>query len=151
MDVGGFKGIIDCKLHVIMWSNLTDYKNGQIISTETYRNMWIRNDRCSVASGGQVIMELLSKVQLTEINTSLIKETQRTKSKELLDKIRNRLEIVEGFILNNIRSEWLVIKILLVLPAELGSVMVLDDDTLAYSDLNILYKHIITTNNNIFN
>ncbi len=93
-------------------------------------------------------MELLSRVQLTKIKTSLIKETQRTKSEELLDKIKNRLEIVEGFISNNIRLERLVIRVLPVLPAELRPVIVLDDDTLANSDLNTLYKHIITTNNN---
>ncbi len=93
-------------------------------------------------------MELLSRVQLTKIKTSLIKETQRTKSEELLDKIKNRLEIVEGIISNNIRLERLVIRVLPVLSAKLGPVMVLDDDTLVNSDLNIPYKHIITTNNN---
>ncbi len=148
MDVEMVQDIIECKLHVIIWSDLNDYRNGQVISTETYRNMWIRNDRCSVASGGQAIMELLSRVQLNKIKTSLIKETQRTKSEELLDKIKNRLEIVECFISNNIRLEWLVIRILPVLPAELRPMIVLDDDTLANSDLNVLYKNIITVNNN---
>ncbi|WP_192572978.1 hypothetical protein [Candidatus Hodgkinia cicadicola] len=148
MDVEIVQDIIECKLHVIIWSDLSDYRNGQVISTETYRNMWIRNDRCSVASGGQAIMELLSRVQLNKIKTSLTKEIQRTKSEELLDKIKDRLEMVEGFISNNIRLEWLVIRILPVLPAELRPMMVLDDDTLANSDLNVLYKHIITVNNN---
>ncbi len=148
MDVEMVQDIIECKLHVIIWSDLNDYRNGQVISTETYRNIWTRNDRCSVASGGQAIMELLSRVQLNKIKTSLIKETQRTKSEELLDKIKNRLEIVECFISNNIRLEWLVIRILPVLPAELRPMIVLDDDTLANSDLNVLYKHIITANNN---
>ncbi len=147
MDVEVVQGIIECRLHVIMRSDLKDYKNGQVISTETYRNMWIRNTQCSVASGGQAIMGLLSRIQLTQVKSSLIKETQRTRSEELLDKIKNRLEIVEGFISNNIRLEWLVIRILPVLPAELRPIMVLDDDTLANSDLNILYKHIITKNN----
>ncbi len=58
-----------------------------------------------MASGRQVIIELLSRIQLTEIKTFLIKKTKQTKSKELLDKMKNRLDIVEGFISNNIRLE----------------------------------------------
>ncbi len=34
-----------------------------------------------------------------------------------------------------------------VLPAELRPMIVLDDDTLTNSDLNVLYKHIINENN----
>ncbi|PIM96013.1 DNA-directed RNA polymerase subunit beta' [Candidatus Hodgkinia cicadicola] len=148
MDVGIVQDIIDCKLHVITWSNLNNYRNGQVISTETYRNMWEQKKQCIVASGGQAIMELLSKVQLTKIKTSLIKEIEQTKSDDHLHKIRTKLEMVEGFISNNFKLERLVIRMLPVLPAELRPVMVLDDDTTASSDLNILYKHIITANNN---
>ncbi|PIM96055.1 DNA-directed RNA polymerase subunit beta' [Candidatus Hodgkinia cicadicola] len=148
MDVEIIQGIIDCELHVITESNLDEYRSGQIISTETYRNMWMRNDRCSVTSGGQAIMELLSNVQVKKIKTELTKEIKHIKSEELLDRIKNRLEIVEGFISNNISLDWLVIRILPVLPAELRPTIVLDDDTLVNSDLNILYKHIIIANNN---
>ncbi len=147
MDVEIVQDIIDCKLHIITWSDLDEYRNGQVISTETYRHLWTRNDRCSVASGGRAIMELLSNIQMTKLKTSLVKEIECPKSEELLDRVKNRLEIVEGFISNNIKLEWLVIRILPVLPAELRPTVVLDDDTLVNSDLNILYKHIITANN----
>ncbi len=40
-----------------------------------------------------------------------------------------------------------MIRILPVLPVELRPMIVLDDDTLTNSDLNVLYKHIINENN----
>ncbi len=56
MDVETIQDIISCRLHVIICFDLKDYKSGQVIPTETYKNMWIRNDRCSVASGVQTII-----------------------------------------------------------------------------------------------
>ncbi len=61
------------------------------------------------------------------------------------------MEIIEGFISNNIGLEWLMIMILPVLPTELRPMIVLDDDILANPDLNVLYKHIINENNKHFN
>ncbi len=149
MDVETVQDIIDCKLHVITWSNLKDYRSGQVISTETYKNMWEQRNQCTMASGGQAIMELLSRVKLTKIKTSLKNEIKQTKSEDHLDKIKNKLEMIENFISNNFKMEWLVIRILPVLPAELRPVMILDDATIASSDLNVLYKNIINANNNI--
>ncbi len=40
-----------------------------------------------------------------------------------------------------------MIRILPVLSTELRPMIVLDDDTLVNSDLNVLYKHIINENN----
>ena len=77
MDVEIIQDIIRCRLHVIyICSDLKDYKSGQIIPTETYKNMWIKNDRCLMASEEQIIIELLSRIQLTEIKTFLIKENK---------------------------------------------------------------------------
>ncbi len=50
-------------------------------------------------------MELLSRVQLTRVKTSLIKELKHTKSEDRLDKIRNKLEMIEDFISNNFKLE----------------------------------------------
>ncbi len=45
--------------------------------------------------------------------------------------------------------EWLVVNILPVLPAEPRPMIISDDNTSAIFDLNVLYKHIINTNNDI--
>ncbi len=79
MDVEIIKDIISCRLHIIICSDLKDYKSGQVIPTETHKNMWIRNDRCSVASGEQTIMELLLRIQLTEIKIFFNKENKTNK------------------------------------------------------------------------
>lgn len=76
MDVETIQDIISCRLHVIICFDLKDYKSEQVIPTETYKNMWIRNDQCSVASGEQVIMELLSRIQLIEIKIFFNKENK---------------------------------------------------------------------------
>ncbi len=80
------------------------------------------------------------KRSLLEVNRSVL-------SKEVSKDINKRLEIVNGLIDGNIQPDLLIIKVLSVLPASLRPMVVLDDDKLVSSDLNELYKQVITKNN----
>ncbi len=112
IEVEVVRDIIDCKLHIVMQSNLDGYKRDQIISTEIYREMWRKGGQYSVISSGQAIAMLLSKLQLSEIRMSLAKDKRYIKSNESSEVINKRLEIIQGFSSNNIKLEWLVISVL---------------------------------------
>ncbi len=70
MDVGTIRDLIGCKLHVIKRCDTQEFEDGQIISTEVYRRLWMEKRSYEVVSGGVAILLLLSKVQLKETKQS---------------------------------------------------------------------------------
>ncbi len=66
---------------------------------------------------------------------------------EILNDVNNKIEIIGWFINNKMSLDLMVIKVLSVLPTELRSSVVLDDNMEVSSDLNELYKDVINVNN----
>ena len=62
---------------------------------------------------------------------------------------KNRLKIINSFIQSKTNPEWMTIKYLPVLPANLRPIVRLQDKTIIATDLNFLYGKIIETNNKI--
>ncbi|PIM95982.1 hypothetical protein [Candidatus Hodgkinia cicadicola] len=147
MDVGTIRDLIGCKLHVIKWCGSEEFESGQIISTETYRKLWMKTENYEVVSSGEAILLLLSKIRLKEVKQFLIDSKRNVELVEMLEDIHSRIEIIDWFINNKMSLDLMVIKVLPVLPAELRPSVVLDDNTQASSDLNVLYKGIINVNN----
>ncbi|PIM95076.1 DNA-directed RNA polymerase subunit beta' [Candidatus Hodgkinia cicadicola] len=147
MDVGTIRDLIGCKLHVIKRCDTQEFEDGQIISTEVYRRLWMEKRSYEVVSGGVAILLLLSKVQLKETKQSWIDSKHNVKSREILEDIDKNIEVVDGFINNKVSLDLMVIKVLPVLPVELRPSVVLDGNKSVSSDLNELYKGIINANN----
>lgn len=59
------------------------------------------------------------------------------------------MKIINYFIQSKLKPEWMTLKFLPVLPPELRPIIKLQDNTVISSDLNSLYKNIITINNRV--
>jgi DNA-directed RNA polymerase subunit beta' len=64
-------------------------------------------------------------------------------------KLMRRLKVVNHFLRTEARPEWMVLKVLPVLPPDLRPMVQLDGGRFASSDLNDLYRRIITRNNRL--
>ena len=108
-------------------------------------------DKFIAGIGGEAILKLLERVDLDKLSyqlrASASKETSQQRKKESL----KRLQVVESFRASNgySRPEWMVMKVIPVIPPELRPLVPLDGGRFATSDLNELYRRVIIRNNRL--
>ncbi len=97
--------------------------------------------------GAEAIKTLLEQVDLDKILEEIkneLKETQSQKAKR--QKLLKRLDVVESFRKSNNRPEWMILTVVPVIPPDLRPMLQLDGGRFATSDLNDLYRRVITRN-----
>ncbi len=98
--------------------------------------------------GAEAIQRLLSEVDIDQEFDKIqeeLKETQGQKRTKLI----KRLEVVEAFKTSKNKPEWMVLDVLPVIPPDLRPMLPLDGGRFATSDLNDLYRRVITRNNRL--
>ena len=109
----------------------------------------ISNQELTVSIGAEAIQTLLNEVDITE-TAHLLRQSLDTKhSKPTRDKIVRRLRVIDQFLASNLEPSWMVLENLPVLPPDLRPMVQLDGGRFATSDLNDLYRRVITRNNRL--
>ncbi|MBI2966477.1 MAG: DNA-directed RNA polymerase subunit beta' [Bacteroidetes bacterium] len=103
--------------------------------------------------GGEALWELLNRIDLDLLSFNLRNDATGETSQQKKQEILKRLQIVEHFRDANRhvenRPEWMVLKVLPVIPPELRPLVPLDGGRFATSDLNDLYRRVIIRNNRL--
>ncbi len=99
--------------------------------------------------GAEAFYDILSRIDLEKLAEELWTEVRTTKSKQKRKKATKRLKVVEAFRRSNNRPEWMILKILPVIPPDLRPMVQLDGGRFATSDLNDLYRRVINRNNRL--
>lgn len=79
----------------------------------------------------------------------LERELEDVTSSQKRKKVVKRLKIVRDFISSNNKPEWMILKNVPVIPADLRPMVQLDGGRFATSDLNDLYRRVINRNNRL--
>lgn len=103
--------------------------------------------------GAEALYELLQRINLKELSDDLRHKANNETSKQRKTEALKRLQVVEAFrdsqkIREN-RPEWMIMKVLPVIPPELRPLIPLDGGRFATSDLNDLYRRVIIRNNRL--
>jgi len=103
--------------------------------------------------GAEALYELLSRVKLDELSYELRNKANFETSQQRKNEALKRLQVVEAFRDANTRvvnrPEWMVTKVVPVIPPELRPLVPLDGGRFATSDLNDLYRRVIIRNNRL--
>lgn len=99
--------------------------------------------------GGEVIRDILARLDLPAILAQLQIEMSSTNSEAKKKTIVKRLKVVESFLNSGNRPEWMMITILPVLPPDLRPLVSLDGGKFAVSDVNDLYRRVINRNSRL--
>lgn len=135
------KNVINCLAFIVLKPGETSYKDGEIISLKEY--LEARETKNFMAeTGGTVIYGLLKELDIEDLVNKL---RQKPPSR----RINKRLQIARDFMKSGMKPEWMVLSALPVLPAKLRPVIIMDDGTIASSDLNELYARVINRNNRL--
>ncbi len=101
--------------------------------------------------GAEAIQDLLSRLDLDSLSYELRDRANSDSSMQRKNEALKRLQVVEAFRgskdIN--RPEWMIMKILPVIPPELRPLVPLDGGRFATSDLNDLYRRVIIRNNRL--
>ncbi|HVD98306.1 MAG TPA: DNA-directed RNA polymerase subunit beta' [Cytophagaceae bacterium] len=103
--------------------------------------------------GAEALEMLLSRLNLDELSYSLRHSAANDTSQQRKAEALKRLKVVEAFRESNSRiankPEWMVVKMVPVIPPELRPLVPLDGGRFATSDLNDLYRRVIIRNNRL--
>jgi DNA-directed RNA polymerase subunit beta' len=103
--------------------------------------------------GAEALEELLRRIDLDHLSFSLRHQAATETSQQRKNEALKRLQVVEAFrgaktrIENN--PEWMIVKIVPVIPPELRPLVPLEGGRFATSDLNDLYRRVIIRNNRL--
>ena len=103
--------------------------------------------------GADALEMMLSRIKLDELSTELRYQAATDTSQQRKAEALKRLKVVEAFReagtrIEN-RPEWMIIRMVPVIPPELRPLVPLDGGRFATSDLNDLYRRVIIRNNRL--
>ncbi|MBW5290859.1 MAG: DNA-directed RNA polymerase beta' subunit [Candidatus Ruthia sp. Asou_11_S2] len=107
------------------------------------------DDEFEAKMGAEAIQDVLSDMKLEVEAANLREDSLNTKSQTKLKKYNKRLKLVNSLIQSGNKPEWMVLKVLPVLPPDLRPLVPLDGGRFATSDLNDLYRRVINRNNRL--
>tara|TARA_B100000989_G_scaffold145418_1_gene108393 strand:- start:1257 stop:5375 length:4119 start_codon:yes stop_codon:yes gene_type:complete len=151
MTIKNLEKVLYFEQFIVVEPGLTDLKKGEIISEEQYIDYQDEygEDSFSAAIGAEAIEQMLLSIDLHTDYKQLKIDLTETKSELKKTKITKRLKLIESFIVSKNKPEWMIMRVLPVIPPELRPLVPLDGGRFATSDLNDLYRRVINRNNRL--
>ena len=150
MTLRDIERILYFEAFVVIDPGMTELERGQLLNDEMYLDAIEQyGDEFEARMGAEGIYELLRTIDIKSEIVRMREELPRTNSETKIKKLTKRLKLLEAFDDSGNRPEWMVMKVLPVLPPELRPLVPLDGGRFATSDLNDLYRRVINRNNRL--
>ncbi|MGL5710728.1 MAG: DNA-directed RNA polymerase subunit beta', partial [Cetobacterium sp.] len=136
--------------YIVTASEEPTLKIGKIITEKEYKlykQMYGRQFEAKM--GAEAILKLLEMINLEDLRVELEKELEDVNSAQKRKKLVKRLKITRDFIASGNLPQWMILKNVPVIPADLRPMVQLDGGRFATSDLNDLYRRVINRNNRL--
>jgi DNA-directed RNA polymerase subunit beta' len=135
---------------VVIEPGMTTLERGQMLTEETYLDALEEyGDEFEAKMGAEAVLELLRAINLAEQIEQMREELPSINSETRRKKVTKRLKLMEAFFTSGNKPEWMILKVLPVLPPDLRPLVPLDGGRFATSDLNDLYRRVINRNNRL--
>ncbi len=133
---------------------LTEEEYLDILDTLPKENQYLDDDdpnKFIAKMGAEALYGLLERIELDELSYDLRHKASTETSQQRKNEALKRLQVVEAFRASkNInRPEWMIVKVVPVIPPDLRPLVPLDGGRFATSDLNDLYRRVIIRNNRL--
>ena len=137
--------------YVVIEPGLTPLNQMQLLSEEDFYRAQDEygEDSFTAGIGAEAIRKLMEQIDLEDEREKLLKELAETKSELKPKKIVKRLKVIESFLESGNRPEWMILTVIPVIPPDLRPLVPLDGGRFATSDLNDLYRRVISRNNRL--
>ena len=108
-------------------------------------------DKFRAGMGAEAIYEMLQAIDLDKLSYDLRSATEKETSQQRKTEALKRLSVIEAFreSKDTNRPEWMIMKVIPVIPPDLRPLVPLDGGRFATSDVNDLYRRVIIRNNRL--
>ena len=156
------ESVIYYEKYIVIKPGASGFQKLELLSEDEYLDFYAQQpeqynmpaddpDKFVAGMGAEAIYELLKEIDIDalakELRQKMLKETSQQRKAEAL----KRLSIVKWFQdskgIN--RPEWMILKVIPVIPPDLRPLVPLDGGRFATSDLNDLYRRVIIRNNRL--
>ena len=149
MTPKNLKNVLYYHRNVVLDPGHTALEKGMVLDENELREQReLYGNDFRVGMGAEAIKELLAGIDIDAEAASLRAELDAS-SGQKKTKIIKRLEIIESFRKSGNKLEWMILDVVPVLPADLRPMVQLDGGRFATSDLNELYRRVISRNNRL--
>ncbi|HZH71814.1 MAG TPA: DNA-directed RNA polymerase subunit beta', partial [Mariniphaga sp.] len=133
---------------------LTEEEYLDIIDTLPKENQFLDDEdpnKFIAKMGAEALYEILSRLDLDDLSFNLRHKANTETSQQRKNEALKRLQVVEAFRAskNLNRPEWMIVRVVPVIPPDLRPLVPLDGGRFATSDLNDLYRRVIIRNNRL--
>ncbi len=135
---------------------LTEEEYLNILETLPAENQYLDDNdpnKFIAKMGAECLVELLQRIDLNALSYELRHKANNETSKQRKTEALKRLQVVESFreaaLNRENKPEWMIMKVIPVIPPELRPLVPLDGGRFATSDLNDLYRRVIIRNNRL--
>jgi DNA-directed RNA polymerase subunit beta' len=137
--------------YVVIEPGLTPLKAGQLLSEEDFIKAQEEygEDAFQAGIGAEAVRDMLMALNLDQMREQIRQEIAEATTELKPKKLAKRLKVIEAFIQSGNRPEWMIMKVIPVIPPELRPLVPLDGGRFATSDLNDLYRRVINRNNRL--
>ncbi len=135
--------------YIVIDPGATPLEKYQLLTEKEYRDNYEKYEtEFRVGMGAEAIQELLAEIDIEKLSAELREELASATGQKKV-RIIKRLEVVEAFRKSGNRPEWMILTRIPVLPPEIRPMVQLDGGRFATSDLNDLYRRVISRNNRL--
>ena len=135
---------------------LTEEEYLNILETIPQENQYLEDsdpNKFIAKMGAECLIDLLGRINLKELSFELRHKANTETSKQRKTEALKRLQVVEALRESQENREnepeWMIMKVIPVIPPELRPLVPLDGGRFATSDLNDLYRRVIIRNNRL--
>ncbi|MCQ2814887.1 MAG: DNA-directed RNA polymerase subunit beta' [Bacilli bacterium] len=121
---------------------------GEVFDFQTIASFIRKYTAAEFSEGASAIKRLLEEVDLDKEAEELSKNIKEC-SIGNRQKLTKRLEVIEAFRTSKNKPSWMVLDVIPVIPPDLRPMLQLDGGRFATSDLNDLYRRVISRNNRL--
>ncbi len=155
MSPKNLEEVIYFNSRVVIDPGATTLTKKQLLSEKEYQqNLERWGHSFEAGMGAEAIKKLLERMDLEAEINQIKQELRDSRNKQSGENQRNnrlikRLEVLEAFRNSGNQPEWMILKVLPVIPPELRPMVQLEGGRFATSDLNDLYRRVINRNNRL--
>jgi DNA-directed RNA polymerase subunit beta' len=151
MTLKELERILYFESYVVIEPGLTALEDRQLLSEDEYLKAQelYGADSFTALIGAEAIREMLKVLDLEKMAADLRVEISESTSELKPKKLAKRLKLIEAFVQSGNKPEWMILKVVPVIPPDLRPLVPLDGGRFATSDLNDLYRRVINRNNRL--
>ncbi|ROO25917.1 DNA-directed RNA polymerase subunit beta' [Salinisphaera orenii MK-B5] len=150
MPLRAIERVLYFEAYVVTDPGMTPLEPFSLLSEEEYLDTVEQyGDEFDAKMGAEAVLDILRNMDMGAEAARMREELNATGSATKIKRLGKRLKLLESFQQSGNKAEWMILRVLPVLPPDLRPLVPLDGGRFATSDLNDLYRRVINRNNRL--